>query len=106
MLTPEERKMINPGLSAALSFLVNGLGQIYNGQIKKGLTLIAMSTVSILLILVGARLVGHWFLAHAFGSAELILGLILMVVGIILLTVLGIYNIYDAYNVARKKLTE
>lgn len=106
MLMPEERKTVNPGLSAILSFLVTGMGQIYNGQIKKGLCLISLSIGSILLILVGAIFIGYWCLVRGLGPVELILGLILMVVGVIALAILGIYNIYDAYNVARKKLAE
>lgn len=106
-LTAEEKTKVNPGLSAVLSFLVNGLGQIYNGQIRKGLMLITMSVVFIVLILVGAVLVLHCiFVLRVFGSSELILGSILMVAGIALSAVLGVYNIYDAYNVAKKKLAE
>lgn len=29
--------MKNPGIAAVLSFLITGLGQIYNGQIGKGI---------------------------------------------------------------------
>jgi TM2 domain-containing membrane protein YozV len=29
----------NPGLAAVLSFFISGLGQIYNGQIAKGVGL-------------------------------------------------------------------
>lgn len=106
MLTSEERKTVNPGLSAILSFLVTGTGQIYNGQIKKGLCLISLSIISILLILVGAVFIGHYLITQLFGKIELLIGLILMAVGVLALAILGIYNIYDAYNVAKKKLAE
>ena len=34
-----EKIIINPGVSAVLSFVFTGLGQIYNGRIGKGLFL-------------------------------------------------------------------
>ena len=66
----------NPGLAAVLSFLIVGLGQIYNGQIGKGIVLIICYVISILLVFI--------------------------VIGIPLLVILWIYGIYDAYNTAKK----
>jgi TM2 domain-containing membrane protein YozV len=43
----------NPGLAAVLSFVVCGLGQIYNGQIAKGLLFLAIFAVSIPLMVFG-----------------------------------------------------
>ncbi|MEW6226500.1 MAG: hypothetical protein AB1700_00165 [Bacillota bacterium] len=66
----------NPGLAAVLSFFFAGLGQIYNGQIGKGIGLII---------------------------AELISGLLCtVIVGFLLLPVVWIYAIYDAYKTAEK----
>lgn len=43
----------NPGLAAVLSFIVCGLGQIYNGQIGKGLLFLLIFAVSIPLTVFG-----------------------------------------------------
>lgn len=66
----------NPVLAAILSFLIVGLGQIYNGQIGKGIMLIIGYVISFALCFV--------------------------YVGFILLPILWIYGIYDAYNTAKK----
>lgn len=66
----------NPGLAAVLSFLICGLGQIYNGQFGK---------------------------AAAFMLGAAISGLLCMVViGFITLPAVWIWNIYDAYKSAEK----
>ncbi|MDO9045408.1 MAG: zinc-ribbon domain-containing protein [Methanobacteriaceae archaeon] len=66
----------NAGLAAVLSFLVVGLGQIYNGQVGKGL-----------LLLVGALISGV---------------LMLVFIGFITWLIIWIYAIYDAYNTANE----
>lgn len=66
----------NAGLAAVLSFLIIGLGQIYNGEIAKGLILLIVSYLCI---------------ALAFLIVPLIVGIILW-----------IYAIYDAYDTAKK----
>ena len=38
----------NPGLAAVMSFFICGLGQIYNGQITKGIILIIFYALSVL----------------------------------------------------------
>ncbi|NHM26936.1 hypothetical protein G7K71_08060 [Desulfofundulus sp. TPOSR] len=68
--------MKNPGLAAVLSFLVCGLGQIYNGQIGKGIGLFVAAGISGLLCTV--------------------------VIGFILLPVVWLYGIYDAYKTAER----
>ena len=42
----------NPGIAAILSFFVAGLGQIYNGQIGKGILLIVLQIVNVCLMVV------------------------------------------------------
>jgi len=37
----------NPGVSAVLSTLVPGLGQVYNGQFRKGIPLLVLSIASL-----------------------------------------------------------
>lgn len=68
--------MKSPGLAAVLSFFWPGLGQIYNGQIAKGLFFIV--------------------LAAAFGW------LTVVVIGFVLYPILWIYGIYDAYKTAER----
>lgn len=68
--------MKSAGLAAVLSFFVPGLGQIYNGQILKGIVLIIVDAINALLMFV---LIG--FVTHA-------------------ITIL--YAIYDAYRTAER----
>jgi TM2 domain-containing membrane protein YozV len=64
----------SPGLAAVLSFFVPGLGQIYNGQIGKGLFLVLLAVLG-------------WFLSA-------------VVVGVLILLPVWIYAIYDGYRTA------
>ncbi len=66
----------NPGLAAVLSFLFTGLGQIYNGQIGKGIAFLIIGIIT-------------WVT-------------VLFLIGIILVPIWWIYNIYDAYNTAKE----
>ncbi len=66
----------NPALAAILSFLINGLGQIYNGEIAKGIIIIVVQIVNGLLTMV--------------------------IIGFITLPIVWIWSIYDAYTVAQK----
>jgi hypothetical protein len=66
----------NPGLAAILSFFIVGLGQIYNGQIGKGIALMVAAVISGLLCAI--------------------------LVGFILFPVVWIYGIWDAYKTAEK----
>jgi TM2 domain-containing membrane protein YozV len=66
----------NPGLAAVLSFFWMGLGQIYNGQIAKGVAFMVAYAVSWLLVMV--------------------------LIGIFTTPILFIYGMYDAYKSAVK----
>jgi TM2 domain-containing membrane protein YozV len=66
----------NEGLAAVLSLIFVGLGQIYNGQIGKGILFIILGFIFILLTLV--------------------------LIGFLLYFVLWVFNIYDAYETAKK----
>ena len=66
----------NPGLAAILSFFYMGLGQIYNGQLSKGIFFIIAYTVS-------------WIL-------------MIIVIGFLTTPVMWIYGMYDAYKSAEK----
>jgi TM2 domain-containing membrane protein YozV len=69
-----ERK--NEGIAAILSFIFLGLGQIYNGQISKGISF----------IIIGVFLVFS----------------MLFLIGFLLYPLFWMYNIYDAYNTAKQ----
>lgn len=64
----------NPGLAAVLSFFYMGLGQIYNGQIAKGVGFIVAYSISWLLVLV--------------------------LIGMLTTPILWVYGMYDAYRSA------
>ena len=66
----------NPGVAAVLSFFYMGLGQIYNGQIAKGVAFMVAYSVSIVMIFI--------------------------LVGLITTPVLFIWGMYDAYKSAEK----
>jgi len=66
----------SPGLAAVLSFFWAGLGQIYNGEISKGILLIVAFAISC--------------------------GLIAVVIGFFTTPILWIYGMIDAYKTAEK----
>jgi TM2 domain-containing membrane protein YozV len=66
----------NPGISAVLSFFWPGLGQIYNGQIGKGIILLLSSSISAVLTL--------------------------FLIGCLLYPLVWIFAIYDAYHEAER----
>jgi len=92
----------HPGLAAVFSFIFNGLGQIYNGQIKKGLWLIFLSSVSLFVLILGALLLGYWAVGKITYRSALISGAVLFTAGLILICIIGIYSIFDAYRTAEK----
>ncbi len=92
----------HPGVAAILSFIFNGLGQIYNGQIKKGLFIVFISTLSMLILIAGAILIGLYLYGKIIFSAQIIYGFLLFSIGLIFICILGIWSIFDAYNVAER----
>lgn len=68
--------MKNPGLAAVLSFFFAGLGQIYNGQIGKGIGMMVLQAINVLLM---------W-----------------IIVGFITYPIVWIWGIYDAYKSAER----
>ncbi|MGC8977166.1 MAG: hypothetical protein ACP5OB_06035, partial [Candidatus Ratteibacteria bacterium] len=91
----------NPRIAALLSFVFNGLGQIYNGEIKKGLTLIFLSGVSLLILILGAIFL-FYFIKTTPPISFLIWGVSLFFFGLVGMIIIGIYSITDAYNKAKK----
>ena len=92
----------HPGTAAVFSFIFNGLGQIYNGQIKKGLMLITLSALSMLIFIFGAVLIGYTIVGRAILPSSMLVGSILFAVGLVCAGIIGIYSIFDAYRVALK----
>lgn len=68
--------MKSAGLAAVLSFLIQGLGQIYNGQILKGLLLVVIQAINVALMNI--------------------------LIGFIMFPIVLIYAVYDAYRSAEK----
>lgn len=66
----------NPGVAAVLSFFWAGLGQIYNGQIAKGVALMIVQVINVLLLFV--------------------------LIGFITYPLVWLIGIVDAYGTARK----
>ncbi|MGD9014881.1 MAG: hypothetical protein PVI33_02505 [Candidatus Omnitrophota bacterium] len=96
-----DKQTTHPGTAAVLSFVFNGLGQIYNGQIRKGLIIIFLSTLSLFIFMIGAILIGFWLLGKAVSFAWIVSGFLIFCLGLVLICILGIWSIFDAYNVAR-----
>jgi len=97
-----EKEKHNPGIAAVLSFIFSGLGQIYNGQIKKGLFVIFLSCLSIIILVIGAILIGFWLFGKMIFVGQLVWGIAIFAVGLLLICILGIWSILDAYNVAKR----
>ena len=67
--------MKSAGLAAVLSFFISGLGQIYNGQILKGLLIIVVQLINgaLTTILIGwipLAIVWVWAIIDAYREAE------------------------------------
>jgi TM2 domain-containing membrane protein YozV len=65
----------NAGMAAVLSFLWCGLGQIYNGQIGKGLCfgfvyLVSFALIFVAIGLITTPLLWIWGMVDAYGTAE------------------------------------
>ena len=69
----------NPAVATVLSFLITGLGQIYNGEIGKGIIFIILWAISIMLMFV--------------------------IIGFITTPIIWIYGMVDA-NKSAKKINE
>jgi hypothetical protein len=99
----EQNIKSHPGVAAVLSFIFSGLGQLYNGQLKKGLLIILFSVLSIFIIIIASLLIAMWMLGKVIFGWQLALGLVLFFISLLLICVLAIYSIIDAYQTAAKK---
>jgi TM2 domain-containing membrane protein YozV len=75
-LSTTVQPMKNPGIAAIASFFFSGLGQIYNGEIGKGIVLIIIQFINILLMFI--------------------------FIGLLTYPLVWLYGIYDAYKTAEK----
>lgn len=91
----------DPGVAAVLSFCFNGLGQVYNGQIKKGITIMALSGISITCVIITAVYLAYLFWINPQQIFSLCIWFIILTVSIIAVGIVGIYSIYDAYKEAK-----
>ena len=89
------------GTAAVLSFVFNGLGQLYNGQLAKGMVIIFLSSISMVILVLGSICIGMWLLGRVTGTYILTTGIALFALGLIATCWLGIYSILDAYKGAR-----
>lgn len=82
---PEKR---NPWIAAALSFLVWGTGQIYNGKIQKGMALLLCDVV-----------LSASYIAMAFMqiSSNIVIDAFNLIV-LTIFTIVWLWNILDAYK--------
>mgnify|MGYP007030112699 CR=1 FL=1 len=93
----------NAGLAAILSFIFNGLGQFYNGQLVKGLVVIFFSVTGIIILIAGSIFIGFWLAGSIVFTWQLTAGIALFVLGLGIICVVGIWSIFDAYRVAARK---
>lgn len=90
-----QAKKKNPRIAVIASFFIPGLGQIYNGEIVKGIAFIIIGTIFGLL---GIALTGPAIMA------PVLFGFVLVI--LVIYFIFWIYNLYDAYNTAEKTMNE
>ena len=86
--------MKNPGLAAVISLFIPGGGQMYAGYITRGFFILG---ACILVPMIMLALSFFSALAEPTGGAALGMG----VFGWIIMVALWIWQVYDAYNLAR-----
>lgn len=94
-----EERTNRSGTAAVLSFVFSGLGQLYNGQIAKGLIIIFLSALSILFVVLGAVLIYLWCTQQVLANF-LGFGIFLFALGLVLICIIGAYSIIDAHKKA------
>ena len=88
----------HPGVAAVLSFVFSGIGQIYNGQIRKGLIHVSLATLGVLLVMIGAIILGVGVYSGYLSIKSGAIGLVFMLGGGFVVCWIGVVSIYDAYN--------
>ncbi|MCM8787889.1 MAG: hypothetical protein NC935_07575 [Candidatus Omnitrophica bacterium] len=90
-----------------LSFLLNGLGQFYNGQVKKAIIYIVCSIIFICIFVVSIVLLYQNFIdaiEGIFDKKLLLKGVILFTFSGFILCLISLLSIVDAYKVAKSSL--
>ena len=90
----------HPGVAAVLSFIVNGLGHLYIGEIKKGLFIISLSAAGMFVVILSALIIGFNLYKGMISSVSFFAAIAAFFIGILLLAIVGIYSILDAYKKA------
>ncbi len=91
----------NPGVAAVLSFIFSGIGQIYNGEIKKGLVMVFLTTLGLVSVLLGALILILGFYQNFLSVKLVLISMLCLLSGGIIICWVGIYSIYDAYKRAQ-----
>lgn len=91
------------GVAAVLSFVLCGLGQIYNGDIKKGLKLMFWSSFFIFILILGSAIVIYQIAIDVLNPGLMIRGIIIALAGVILSSIISVSNIFGAYRDALNK---
>jgi len=99
---PDQNNKSHPGLAAVFSFIFSGLGQIYNGQIFKGLLIIFFSILSMLILIIAAVFIGFALVGRVFFPGQIASGLVIFSISLIFICIIGAYSILDAYRTAKK----
>jgi TM2 domain-containing membrane protein YozV len=92
-----------------LSFLINGLGQIYNRQIKKGIVFIIISLIFMVGFVAGMVLIFKIIVLsfnNTLNFREIMQGVVLLTVSGFILSVNGLWSIIDAYKIAKKNANQ
>lgn len=90
------------GTAAILSFLFCGLGQLYNGHIVKGLTIIFFTCLSLMANVFGAVMLYMYF-KSGLPFTVLWSGIGILAVGLLSIALIGVYSIVDAYKHGKKE---
>ncbi|MEI8348809.1 MAG: hypothetical protein WCI77_01520 [Candidatus Omnitrophota bacterium] len=88
-----------------LSFVLNGVGQIYNGEIKKGILFFFISLFFSVMLVAGIIFLCKAALSSYAGKAQfshMAWGVMLVTVAGLLLCLNGLWSIVDAYKVAKR----
>ncbi len=90
-----------------LSFLLNGLGQFYNGEFKKGFIYLGVSFVFLLILVVSLFFLFKILIEAWRGNLNwrsLFWGIILFSISSFVLCLNGLLSIVDAYKCAKGKI--
>ena len=88
-----------------LSFILNGLGQIYNGQPKKGAVFILASLLAIAVIIYGCVLSYQCFLLNlkdALATSQLVWAMEVLGLGIFVACLISFLSMIDAYKIQKQ----